>query len=112
MRTIPTPMHAPFLLLLRCFESGRCSNCSCVEGFRPIYENIYPFGIVLLELGDGCINCLPHFIDGLLDAEVDGFCFEVLMVLGVLSDAGGAERHEAAFWMGLVVLSLQKFVMA
>lgn len=99
-----------------CFCDALSKECvpiiHALKDFALKYKKTYSFGIVLFQLGDGRVYCLPHFIDGLLDAEVDGFCFEVLMVLGVLSDAGGAERHEAAFWMGAVVLSLQKFVMA
>ena len=34
------------------------------------------------------------------------------MVMGVLSDAGGAEGHEAVLWVRGEVLSLQKLVIA
>lgn len=58
---------------------------------------MYSLSVVLFQLRYGSVDLLANLIDCLLDAKIEGFGFEVLMVVGVLADAGGTQRHEAIF---------------
>lgn len=45
-----------------------------------------------------------------MEVDVGGLLLAFVVLFGVLDDAGGAERHEALFWVGEELLSMQKLV--
>ena len=83
-----------------------------LQYFSLYFISLYTFGIVLFQLRDGSIDKFLDFSDRFVYAKIGRFGFEILMVLGVFSNASWTKRHEAVFWVRGGVLSLQKLVIA
>jgi hypothetical protein len=72
--------------------------------------NDYVFAGELLQANDVGVALLFGVLKGIVEVDIGWLLLAFVVLFGVLDDAGGAERHEALFWVKEELLSMQKLV--